>query len=137
MQNKQNENPDFEWCIVANIIDRHYYEEQKKIRRGTKHFRPGAKMYCFPEFGGMGHERIVVRGKPRKKNHFVEVVIPTNMMKNFRVTKVYEPNLTERILNCGFYQSYNDADDEGEWLDGFGKSLAVYYPCLEIEADVV
>lgn len=35
---------DFEYCMVGNIIDKHYFGEQKlEIRRGTKQFRPNAK----------------------------------------------------------------------------------------------
>ncbi|PTB97028.1 hypothetical protein C9994_04685 [Marivirga lumbricoides] len=36
------------WCLVGNIINEHYYGEEKEIRRRTKHLRPGAKVYCFP-----------------------------------------------------------------------------------------
>ena len=67
---------DFEYCMVGNIIDKHYYGEQKlEIRRGTKQFRPNAKVYIFPEFPGMGHENIVVIGKPRKLHKMIEIAI--------------------------------------------------------------
>ncbi len=44
----QNDNAlvegEFLWCIVGNIVDDHFYGEQKKIKSGTKQFRPGAKV---------------------------------------------------------------------------------------------
>ena len=53
---------EFEFCLVGNIIDKHYYGENKEIKHGNKQFRSGAKVYIFPEFGGMGHENIKVIG---------------------------------------------------------------------------
>ena len=85
----------FEYCMVGNIIDKHYYGEQKlEIRRGTKQFRPNAKVYIFPEFPGMGHENIVVIGKPRKP-----FSLPINK-------KSFTPTLKGEIF-------YNDLNDEG------------------------
>lgn len=38
---------DFEWCIVGNIVEKHYYGSNEEIRLGTKHFRPNTKI-LFP-----------------------------------------------------------------------------------------
>ena len=113
---------DFEYCMVGNIIDKHYYGEQKlEIRRGTKQFRPNAKVYIFPEFPGMGHENIVVIGKPRKLHKMIEIAIKTNRIKNVRLEKIYSPWLKEKIQNNFFYESRKRDGEEEELrsLNGF------------------
>jgi hypothetical protein len=51
VQASLKKNPDeieFIWSLVGNIVDAHFFGEQKEIRRGTKHFSPGTKVYYFP-----------------------------------------------------------------------------------------
>ena len=36
---------EFEYCLVGNIVESHYFGENKEIRCGTKHFRGGAKVF--------------------------------------------------------------------------------------------
>ena len=62
----ENSKEEFRYILLGNIIDKHYYGEGKEIRSGTKQFRAGAKVYLFPEYGGMGHEAMPVYGLPRK-----------------------------------------------------------------------
>jgi len=100
----------FHYILVGNIIDKHYQGENKEIRSGTKHFRSGAKVYLFPEYGGMGHEDIPVYGLPRKRWRKIDIVIRAVMIKNVRVKKTYDPKLIERITNNTFYINLrNDA----------------------------
>jgi len=94
---------EFEWCIVGNIVDQNYWGEEKEIKHGTKQFRPGAKVYCMPEFGGMGHESIRVLGKPRKQRRLINVVIRSRLIKNFRIQKVYHPKIQEVVGSHIFY----------------------------------
>ncbi len=61
-----NTTEDVRYILVGNIIDKHYYGEEKTIKSGTKQFRAGAKVYLFPEYGGMGHETMPIYGLPRK-----------------------------------------------------------------------
>src|SRR5690349_24575027 len=50
----------FIWCLVGNIVDQHYFGEEKQIKIGTKQFSPGTKVYCFPPQWGDGYEKIKV-----------------------------------------------------------------------------
>ena len=84
-------------CVVGNVIDKNYWGEKKQLRSGTKHFRPGAKLYCVFVFGGGGHEFVRVLGKPRKSFRMIDIVFPTNYIKNFRLAKVYEPRIIDFI----------------------------------------
>lgn len=99
---------EFLWCIVGNIIEKHYFGENKEIKKGTKHFRPGAKVYCIPEFGGMAHESIRVIGRPRGSSSFINIVIPTKRIKNFRLQKVYSNSLFEKISEHDIYRVSNN-----------------------------
>ena len=79
-----------ELCIIGNIVDKHFYGEHKELRRGTKHFRPNAKVFCLPEYGGMAHEMMVVLGTHRKSKRLIKIAISTKRIKNFRVKTVYK-----------------------------------------------
>ena len=98
-------------CVVGNIIDKHIWGEQKEIKRGTKHFRPGAKMYCVFMYGGMGHEQVRVFGKPRKAFRMIDVVIRTSYIKDFRLQKVYDPKV------IAFLKKYHAS----KAIEGIGK----------------
>lgn len=102
-KNIDYDNREFEWCIVGNIVDQHYWGENKEIRKGNKQFRPGAKVYCMPEFGGMAHESIRVLGKPRNQKRLINIVIPTRLIKNFRFQKVYNPKIQTEIASHIYY----------------------------------
>lgn len=108
LPNKENplEKRAFEFCIVGNIVDKNYWGEEKFIRRGNKQFRPGAKVYCLPEFGGMAHESMRVLGKPRKQKSLINIVINTRLIKNFRVQKVYNPKI-QSVIESNFYYCKN------------------------------
>lgn len=49
--------PPSRWCLVGNVVEeRPCGEGGKEIRRGTRHFAPGAKVHCLPavfsKYGG-------------------------------------------------------------------------------------
>ncbi|WP_299611172.1 hypothetical protein [uncultured Aquimarina sp.] len=114
---------EFEWCIVGNIVDRHFYGMEKEVRRGTKQFRPGAKVYCMPEFGGMAHEEIRVIGKPRKQNRLINIVMKTKKIKNFRVQKVYSPKIQFDLGSHTYYWKNRRSENEIENLNEMVKYL--------------
>ena len=61
--------------MVANVVhERPYGPEGAEIRRGTKHFAPGAKVYVFSFFWGMGGEQVTVIGRHRKSKSDAPVV---------------------------------------------------------------
>ena len=100
----------WQWCLVGNIVDAHDYGEEHETRYGNKQFRPNAKVYINLVYGGMGHEKIVVIGTPRHSRRYVEIVIRSKHVKNFRMQKVYKPAVLKRM-------------EESEW-DWWGSSNA-------------
>jgi hypothetical protein len=103
---------EFEYCLVENIVENHYFGENKEIKYGLKHFRNGAKMYIFPEFGGCGHENIRVIGFPRKKYRVIDIIIPSKLITNARVKKIYYPDLKERIIENFYYSRWKKEGDK-------------------------
>lgn len=79
----------FIYCIVANIIGKHYYGEDKRIKQGTRHFRSGAKVICNFEWKS---GKVIVTGKS-KNGRYRTVIMNPNMLKNFRVAKIYTPQI--------------------------------------------
>ena len=117
---KNNLNEEFRYILVGNIIDKHYYGEDKEIKSGTKQFRAGAKVYLLPEYGGMGHENMPVYGLPRKSWKKIKIVIRSVMIKNVRVKKTFDPKMIEMVRKNHFY-SYFGIDEVG--LNNFADSM--------------
>lgn len=82
---------EWRWCIVGNIIGAHRYGVEKEIRHGTKHFAPGAKVYCL--IAHNDPDRLVVLGTPRHGSKHIEVIIPRSMVENLRLQKCYKPGI--------------------------------------------
>jgi hypothetical protein len=102
---------EFRYLLVGNIIGQHCYGETKQVKNGTKHFRPGAKVYLFPHYGGMGHQNIPVYGLPRKSGRKIEIVIRAVLIKNVRVSKTFDPKMIEKVDACHFYNSFKNTTD--------------------------
>ncbi len=79
------------WCLVGNIVENHEYGETKEKMIGTKHFRPGAKVYMAPANWGDGYENIIVIGRPRHNKNYIEIIMRSKYTENYRIQKVYQP----------------------------------------------
>ncbi len=100
------------WTVVANIVnERHFGPGGQKIKIGTKHFRPGAKVYIVDWYAGMCEDIIVV-GIARKPRRFIKVVIRANWVENLRIKLCYEPKALEKI-----YKHFDSENDNIERLD--------------------
>jgi hypothetical protein len=112
------------WCPVANVAEEQQYGPGgHELRRGTKHFPPGAKVYCMPELWGDGYEDIMVVGRHRGSHRYVTMVIPSRRLTNWRADLVYSPHVMREL--------------EGYW-DGTAASKqraqAIVDVCREREA---
>jgi len=112
------------WCVVANVVNEHAVGERNEIRRGTKHFRPGAKVYCYPPLWGDGYEKVKVIGHHRGSNKLVTMVMPSKRLENWRVKMVYSPSIIERMRDHwdGSRESENLAVKLVESLAGRGQN---------------
>jgi hypothetical protein len=101
----KNSNP--VWCLVANVVESRNYGETGEVRSGTKHFPPGAKVYCFPMLWGDGYERVKVVGRHRGSHRYVTMIVRSEHLTNWRAKLIYSPEVIRRL--------------EGHW-DGSAKS---------------
>lgn len=123
MDTLDNADNESRYLLVGNIIDKHLYGEKHEIKSGTKHFRPGAKVFLFPEYGGMGHMHIPIIGLPRKSRKKIEIVIRSNMIKNVRVKKTYDPKLIQKINESYFYKYFEGQPGPLQSLAEFAEGL--------------
>jgi len=102
------------WCVVANIVDEHLFGENKEIKRGTKHFSKGAKVYCFPPLWGDGYEKIQVIGHHRASHRYVKMVVAFKYLTNWRVKLVYSPFVISQMK--GYWDSSLISKNKAEIL---------------------
>ena len=119
MEMEKQISPPWRWCLVGNIVESHEYGEDHEIKIGTKQFSPGAKLFQW----GDGYENVVVIGKPRHIRELIEIVMRRKYITNFRLQKVFQPAVLERMENSKHLwwgQTDKDRDEIIEalhWLD--------------------
>ena len=90
------------WCVAANVLmERGYGPGGAEKRRGTKHFAPGAKVFVFYFFWGMGGERVTVIGRHRKSRRFIRLTMPAKHLANWRAELVYSPYVAKQVREFG------------------------------------
>ena len=109
------------WCLVGNVVEEHPYSESGELKRGTKHFTPGTKVYCLPVQWGDGYEQIVVVGIARRSRRWITVVMPSDYITNWRAMKVYQPSVLRR-LRAG-YNGFNGQWKSRRQVESYVKAL--------------
>lgn len=85
------------WTVVANIVnERTFGPNGAEIKIGTKHFKPGTKVYIIDWHSG-AREWIIVVGMARKSRKFIRITIRVNWVENLRVKLAYNPAVIEEI----------------------------------------
>jgi hypothetical protein len=100
------------WCVVANVVAEQLAGEDREIRRGTKHFSAGTKVYCYPPLWGDGYENIKVIGRHRGSRKLVEMVMPSKGLMNWRAKMVYSPFVLARMK--GHWDSSRESRDKAD-----------------------
>lgn len=68
------------------------------VSEQTKNFLQGTKVYCFPPQWGDGYERVMVIGRHRVSKRFIQIILPSRKIKNWRIKQVYSPNILKQIM---------------------------------------
>ncbi|MFG3223739.1 hypothetical protein ACGF07_02990 [Kitasatospora sp. NPDC048194] len=86
-------------CVVANVApETSHGEGGLEIRRGIRHFAPGAKVWIAPPAWGDGGESVIVAGRRRgNSRRYMRIVIKSRFLVNFRVRAVYSPALVRAL----------------------------------------
>jgi hypothetical protein len=92
----QENKPEPVWCVVANIAEDIPFGEKHLIQKGTKHFSPGTKIYCYPPLWDT-YKGIQVIGRHRGSKQFVTMVVNLKWLENCRVKLVYNPHILKEL----------------------------------------
>lgn len=95
----------FIYCLVGNIVEERYNNSEQKAYKGTKHFSPGTKVYCFPPQWGDGYEKIKVIGRRRHSHRLIPVIIASKYVTNWRVKAVYKPFIIKQMHQNAYLHS--------------------------------
>ncbi len=80
-------------------------------------------MYIAPAQWGDGMEKVVVIGLSRYRRQFIEAVIPSKLIENFRLGKVYKPVLLKRMLESP-YTWWDNSENDRDTIITFIESLS-------------
>lgn len=112
-----------EWCLVGNVVEEHPFGEAREIRRGSKHFSPGTKVYCLPPQWGDGYEKVIAVGLARGSRRWITVVMPTALITNWRAKVVYKPAVVRRLRDGfnGFNHQWTSRKEVEAWAEAMRR----------------
>ncbi|MFE1318331.1 hypothetical protein [Kitasatospora phosalacinea] len=89
-------------CIVADIaLETGHGEGGLEIRRGHRHFAPGAKVWVAPAAWGDGGESVIVAGRHRgNSRRYARMVIRRRFLVDSRVRVVCSPALVRALTTA-------------------------------------
>ena len=103
------------WCVVANVLAvRAFGPGGAEKRSGTKQFAPGAKVYVFDFFWGMGGDDVTVIGRQRRTKRYITLVMRAEHLPNWRTELVYSPHAIKQILEYGEFSRYAPGSRESK-----------------------
>jgi hypothetical protein len=113
-----------DWCLVGNIVDEHEFGESMAIRRGSKHFTPGTKVYCLPPQWGDGYKQVIAVGIGRGSRRWITVVLPSRLITNWRAKVVYKPPALRRLRDGfkGFKRQWSSRKEVESWAESLRRS---------------
>src|SRR5690349_14976566 len=104
------------WCLIANVAPEEWHgtPEEGGLQRGTKHFSPNTKVYCYVPGRGYGLERNKVLGRHRGSSRLVTMIIADKFLTNWRAKVVYDPYVIKK-LGKGWEKEWAEA--RARWLN--------------------
>ncbi|MFD0675239.1 hypothetical protein [Cohnella sp. GCM10027633] len=107
---KKKETKDFIWMLVGNVIPAGIYEvnnNQIEIE-GTKHFKPGSKVFSSPIQWGDGYERTYVIARHKENQKYIAIIMETRLITNWRIQKVYTPYILRKVKELPYHWNNSD-----------------------------
>ena len=103
------------WCLTGNISkNRKYGVGGNIIKSGTKHFAPNTKVYCFPALWGDGYLKIKVISRHRGSHEYVEMIVDSAWIENWRVQLVYSHLVISKLQNNSHQWTKDSANKMAE-----------------------
>ena len=115
------------WCVVANVTaETTHGEGGEDVRRGLKHFAPGAKVWVLPPQWGDGGDSVFVIGRHRGRGHgrLARMVVGRHHLTDFRVRGVYSPAVHRELVRpwrqwgnhpLRLWESQDEAEQAVQW----------------------
>ena len=83
--------------VLARVVQvRPYGEGGLKTRKGTKHFRAGAKVYVIDAHWGMC-DAVTVIGHHRASGRYAKLDMSVKHLENFRLDRAYSPKVISLV----------------------------------------
>jgi hypothetical protein len=95
-----DDHADARWAVVANVVGDRLHGVEGEVRRGTKHFSPGTKVYLVSAYWGMGAERVTVLGLARRPKRWITVDVEVRVLEHWRAKVIYEPAVLRRLSDA-------------------------------------
>lgn len=107
------------WAVVANVVpSRRVGPGAHEVRRGTKHFKPNAKVVVVGDHGGMA-EFVDVVGRSRQ-GQFILVTMRVWWLHNFRVKLIYSPAVIRRAVEWNHLRVERATRESAEvWAENY------------------
>ncbi|MFI6153771.1 hypothetical protein ACIBCA_13845 [Kitasatospora sp. NPDC051170] len=88
-----------------------------EVRRGTKHFSPGAKVWVVPPHWDWS-DRLYVVGRHRGRfNRYIAVVMRRDFLENPRIRGIYSPALARALADVTDRPFWTSTEDAQSMLD--------------------
>lgn len=107
------EQSEWVWALVGNIVEEHKYGPEHEVRKGTKHFGPGTKVFLSKYGYDSG---IPVIGHPRHGKNYITVFVKYDQIENYRLQKVYKPEILKIMAKEHKLASFYDNSEESRML---------------------
>ena len=112
------------WCATASVKKETTFGEDRLKRRGTKHFRGGAKVYIADAYWGMCNSVTVV-GHHRGSGRYIKIDLHVKYLENFRLELVYSPKVAALIQGNSGERIYFGA---GHYTKEYAEKIVASLP---------
>ena len=98
MQSKMKKTDTYSsWCVIGKIRESTPFGEgRKETKIGSKHFKPGARVFIVDWYPGMC-TTVTVIGHHRKSNRLITIDLHVKYLTNLKSKVVYKPYVLERM----------------------------------------
>lgn len=108
-------------CVVADVVQEHPIGKDKVMVPGSRHFAAGTAVVFADAFWGMGGDRCTVVGVPKYSEHPTAVSMWTELLENFRVEEVTDPEVLRALFAGKLQERFERPRDTsprlGWWLE--------------------
>ena len=112
------------WCAAASVKKENVFGVEQLRRKGTKHFRGGAKVYIVDAYWGMCNS-VTVIGHHRAHGRYVKIDLHVKRLENFRLTLVYSPQVAKL-----FSEHFHEKDHAAlkKYTKEYGEKIVATIP---------